>query len=50
MGLGHTAVPAIARALSDIGYQGYLSAEAFPWPNPDEAARQTMAAFKQFFR
>ena len=49
MGLGHTAVPAIARALSDIGYQGYLSAEAFPWPNPEEAARQTMAAFKQFF-
>ena len=50
IGLGHTAVPAIARALSDIGYQGYLSAEAFPWPSPDEAARQTMAAFKQFFQ
>jgi sugar phosphate isomerase/epimerase len=50
MGMGHTSVPAIAAALMEAGYDGYLSAEAFPWPNPDEAARQTIEAFKQFFR
>lgn len=50
IGMGHTAITEIAAALKDIGYQGYVSAEAFPWPNPDAAAQQTMEAFKQFFR
>jgi sugar phosphate isomerase/epimerase len=48
--MGHTAIPEIALALNETGYNGYLSAEAFPWPDPDEAAKQTMQAFNQFFR
>jgi sugar phosphate isomerase/epimerase len=50
IGLGHTATADIAAALKEIDYQGYVSAEAFPWPDPDEAAKQTMAAFKRFFK
>ena len=49
VGMGHTPIGEIAEALQAVGYQGYLSAEAFPWPNPDEAAAQTMRAFRQFF-
>jgi sugar phosphate isomerase/epimerase len=49
VGLGHTPMAEIARALKEVGYAGYVSAEAFPWPDPDAAAAQTMAAFKQFF-
>ncbi|KAA5545710.1 sugar phosphate isomerase/epimerase family protein [Adhaeribacter rhizoryzae] len=49
VGLGHTAMADIATALREITYNGYVSAEAFPWPNPDEAARQTIKAFKQYF-
>lgn len=48
-GMGHTPMQEIADALRDVGYGGYLSAEAFPWPDPDEAAAQTMRAFRQFF-
>jgi hypothetical protein len=33
----------------DIGYEGYASAEALPWPNPDAAAEQTIRAFKECF-
>jgi sugar phosphate isomerase/epimerase len=43
-------MPEIAAALREVGYGGYVSAEAFPWPDPDAAAAQTMAAFKQYFR
>ncbi len=50
IGFGHTAMSEIAAALREINYQGYLSAEAFPWPSPDEAAQQTMKAFQEFFK
>ena len=36
----------IIRALRSIGYDGYLSAEAFPYPTPEAAAEQTMNAFR----
>jgi len=49
MGFGHTAMDDIAAALKIINYQGYISAEAFPWPDPDQAAKQTITAFKQYF-
>ncbi|GEO06200.1 sugar phosphate isomerase [Adhaeribacter aerolatus] len=49
VGLGHTNITDIAAALREINYQGYVSAEAFPWPNPDEAAKQTIESFKQYF-
>ncbi|MCP4262172.1 MAG: sugar phosphate isomerase/epimerase [Planctomycetes bacterium] len=49
VGMGHTDMKEIAQVLMDIGYTGYASAEAYPWPNPDAAAEQTMRAFKECF-
>jgi sugar phosphate isomerase/epimerase len=48
-GMGHIDLAAAADALSEIGFKGYASAEAFAYPDPDSAAAQTMAAFKEFF-
>jgi sugar phosphate isomerase/epimerase len=50
MGFGHTAMQPIARALMETGYSGYVSAEAFPYPNPEEAAQQTIKEFRKYFR
>ncbi len=49
MGLGHTDMTPIADALRKIGYSGYVSAEAFPYPDPDAAAEQTIKAFRKYF-
>lgn len=49
-GRGHTDFVPIAAALRDIDYHGYASAEAFPIPDPLEAARLTIAAFHRYFR
>lgn len=49
VGLGHTSMSDVAEAIKKIKYDGYLSAEAFPLPNPDAAALQTINAFKQLF-
>ncbi len=48
-GCGHTDFAAVNAALRQTGFAGYLSAEALPFPGPDEAARQTMSAFRKFF-
>jgi len=48
-GCGHTDFAPIAAALRDIGFSGYASAEAFAYPDPDEAARLTMVAFRKHF-
>jgi hypothetical protein len=40
----------IAEALKEISYSGYASAEAFPFPDPDTAAKQTIDSFRKFFR
>lgn len=45
-GLGHMHFPPIIRALSKIGFQGYLSAEAFPLPNSHTAALQTIDSIR----
>jgi sugar phosphate isomerase/epimerase len=45
-GYGHLQFGPILAALRSIGYSGYLCAEAFPWPDPHEAARQTLRAFR----
>jgi sugar phosphate isomerase/epimerase len=47
-GMGHIDLAAVGRALSEIGFDGYASAEALAWPDPDRAAAQTIAAFNQF--
>lgn len=41
-GLGHTDFVEVFKALKAIGYDGYISAEALPYPDPDKAAAQTM--------
>jgi sugar phosphate isomerase/epimerase len=47
-GMGHIDLDEVAKALSEIGFEGYASAEALPYPDPDSAAAQTMAAFREF--
>jgi sugar phosphate isomerase/epimerase len=49
-GFGHLDYPPIAAALHAIVYQGYASAEALPFPDPEGAARQTMLAFRRLFQ
>ncbi len=46
-GYGHLDLPAILRALAEIGYQGYLSFEALPLPEPAEALRQGLRAVRE---
>ena len=46
VGQGHMQYTRVVQALRSIDYQGYLCAEAFPWPDQYEAARQTMRAFR----
>jgi sugar phosphate isomerase/epimerase len=48
-GLGHLEYEPIAAALKQIGYSGYLSAEALPLPNSEQAALETMATFRKYF-
>ena len=47
VGFGHLDVAAIVATLHEIGYEGYLSAEVLPLPNPETAARQTIRAFRR---
>jgi sugar phosphate isomerase/epimerase len=46
VGLGHTDVAPVVAALESIGYRGFLSAEVFPLPTPQDAARQSLASFR----
>ena len=46
---GTSTYPPIVAALRAIGYRGFASAEAFPYPDPDEAARRTIDAFRRYF-
>jgi sugar phosphate isomerase/epimerase len=50
VGLGHTDLAPVVAALHDIGYDGYVSAECLPYPDPEAAARQTMTSFRKCFR
>jgi len=47
-GCGHMGYASIAAALKEVGYGKYASAEAFPWPDSDTAAKTTIDAFKQY--
>lgn len=46
VGEGHLDFRSIIAALREIGYDGYLSAEAFPWPSQQRAAERTIEAFR----
>ncbi|MGA0560206.1 TIM barrel protein [Larkinella sp. VNQ87] len=50
IGFGHTELNGVVAALREIDYTGFISAEAFPWPDPDQAAGQTIHAFNQYFK
>lgn len=45
-GGGHTDFRPVVAALKETGYDGYLSAEALPYPDSESAARATLAAFR----
>ncbi len=47
IGFGHTQIAPLIAALRDIGYAGYLSAEIFPRPDAEAAARQTIESFRK---
>lgn len=49
-GCGHLNFAPIVAALKQIGYTGYASAEAFPFPDPDQAAKLTMDAYRTNFK
>jgi len=49
-GGGHTDFSPIAKALRDIGYNGFISAEAMAGSGgSEEAAKMTMAAYRKYF-
>jgi sugar phosphate isomerase/epimerase len=50
MGFGHTDMEPIIKALREISYNGYLSAEVLPWPDSEGAARQTMKAYQELVK
>ena len=47
-GCGHLAYAPIAAALRAAGYRGWASAEAFPYPDPEAAARQTIHGYRAY--
>ena len=46
-GFGHLNYAPIVSALKEIGYSGYLSAEALAWPDSMAAAEQTIREYRQ---
>jgi sugar phosphate isomerase/epimerase len=49
-GFGHLDYPPIAQALREMKYDRFVSAEALPWPDSEGAAKQTIGAFRRYFR
>ena len=49
-GMGHIDFAPIAQALRAIDYGGFASAEALAYPDSESAARQTIKAFRKWFR
>ena len=47
-GNAHIDFPAVVDTLGEQGYAGFLSAEIFPWPNPEEAARSTIEYLRKY--
>jgi len=48
VGFGHLNIEPIIKALREIDYQGYLSAEVFAWPDSSGAAKQTIEAYTRW--
>ena len=47
-GRGHLSYAPIAAALGAAGYRGWASAEAFSYPDPEAAARQTLHSYRAY--
>jgi sugar phosphate isomerase/epimerase len=47
--MGHMQYEPIAAAVRDIGYEGYISAEAFAYPDSQQAAQATIDAYRKYF-
>ena len=47
-GLGHLNYLPIASALKNLKYSAWASVEAFPYPDSESAARQTIKTYKEF--
>jgi sugar phosphate isomerase/epimerase len=47
-GKGHFDFAGTMQALKEVGYDGYMSAEHLPLPDPDTAARETVEYLRQF--
>jgi sugar phosphate isomerase/epimerase len=50
VGNGHADFHTVAQALKEINYKGFVSAEAFPYPNSKDAATQTIQSFTYYFK
>ena len=48
-GLGHIDYAHISEALRSIDYNGFVSMEAFPMPDPDTAAKKAISTYHRFF-
>jgi sugar phosphate isomerase/epimerase len=48
-GSGHIDLAAVAAALREVEYSGYVSAEALPFPDSQTAARLTIEAYRRYF-
>lgn len=47
-GSAHLDFEQIVAVLNEIGYDGYVSMEILPWPDPDTAARSTIHSLRRF--
>ncbi len=47
-GCGHLSYGPIAAALHAAGYRGWASVEAFPYPDPEAAARRSLYSFRAY--
>lgn len=45
-GFGHTDFRAVAAALHEVGFEGFLSPEVFPYPDPRTAAERAVRTFR----
>ena len=50
VGMGHLDVEPVARALREVGYDGWVSAEVRPLPDAGAAMDATIRSFGRFFR
>ncbi len=47
-GSAHLNFEEVVRVLREIGYNGYVSLEILPWPDPDTAARSAIGSLRRY--